>query len=51
MKNNALLKIMTFVNDQALELHQEIANELNIKTFLKALTPHKTKEVLRTEMM
>ena len=32
MKNNAHLKIMTFDNDQAFVLHQEIANELNIKT-------------------
>ena len=28
-----LVKTMTFDNDQAFGLHQEIANELNIKTF------------------
>ena len=33
MKNNQDLKTMTFDNDQAFGLHQEIANELNIKTF------------------
>ena len=33
MKNNKHLKTMTFDNDQAFGLHQEIANELNIKTF------------------
>ena len=33
MKNNGHLKTMTFGNDQALGLQQEIANELNIKTF------------------
>ena len=33
MKNNPYLKTMTFDNDQAFGLHQEIANELNIKTF------------------
>ena len=33
MKNNLHLKTMTFDNDQAFGLHQEIANELNIKTF------------------
>ena len=33
MKNNQHLKTMTFDNDQAFGLHQEIANELNIKTF------------------
>ena len=33
MKNNRHLKTMTFDNDQAFGLHQEIANELNIKTF------------------
>ena len=33
MKNNKHLKTMTFDNDQAFSLHQEIADELNIKTF------------------
>ena len=33
MKKNGHLKTMTFDNDQAFGLHQEIANELNIKTF------------------
>ncbi len=33
MKNNKHLKTMTFDNDQAFGLHQEIANELNIKTY------------------
>ena len=33
MKHNQHLKTMTFDNDQAFGLHQEIANELNIKTF------------------
>ena len=33
MKNNGHLKTMTFGNDQAFGLQQEIANELNIKTF------------------
>ena len=33
MKQNKHLKTMTFDNDQAFGLHQEIANELNIKTF------------------
>ncbi len=33
MKNNKHLKTMTFDNDQAFGLHQEIAKELNIKTF------------------
>ncbi len=33
MKNNKHLKTMTFDNDQAFSLHQEIAVELNIKTF------------------
>ena len=32
MKNSGHLKTMTFDNDQAFGLHQEIANELNIKT-------------------
>ncbi len=33
MNKNKYLKTMTFDNDQAFGLHQEIANELNIKTF------------------
>ncbi len=33
MKHNKHLKTMTFDNDQAFSLHQEIAKELNIKTF------------------
>ena len=33
MEQNKHLKTMTFDNDQALGLHQEIADELNIKTF------------------
>ena len=33
MKNNKHLKTMTFDNDQAFSLHQEIADELNVKTF------------------
>ena len=33
MKNNKHLKTMTFDNDLAFSLHQEIAEELNIKTF------------------
>jgi transposase, IS30 family len=33
MKNNKHLKTMTFDNDQAFGLHQEIAEELNIKTY------------------
>ena len=33
MKNNQHLKTMTFDNDQAFSLHQEIADILNIKTF------------------
>lgn len=33
MKNNRHLKTMTFDNDQAFGLHQQIAEELNIKTF------------------
>ena len=33
MKHNTHLKTMTFDNDQAFGLHQEIAKELNIKTF------------------
>jgi len=33
MKNNHHLKTMTFDNDQAFGLHQEIAKELNIKTY------------------
>ncbi len=33
MKNNSHLKTMTFDNDQAFGLHQEIADELNIKTY------------------
>jgi len=33
MENNSHLKTMTFDNDQAFGLHQEIANKLNIKTF------------------
>ena len=33
MKNNKHLKTMTFDNDQAFGLHQEIAAALNIKTF------------------
>ena len=33
MKNNRHIKTMTFDNDQALGLHQQIAEELNIKTF------------------
>ncbi len=33
MNKNKHLKTMTFDNDQAFGLHQEIANELNIKTF------------------
>ncbi|MBC7510943.1 MAG: IS30 family transposase [Ferruginibacter sp.] len=33
MKRNKHLRTMTFDNDQAFGLHQEIAQELNIKTF------------------
>ncbi len=33
MKNNRHIKTMTFDNDQAFGLHQQIAQELNIKTF------------------
>ena len=33
MKHNKHLKTMTFDNDQAFSLHQEIAKELNVKTF------------------
>ena len=33
MKQNKHLKTMTFDNDQAFSLHQEITNELNIKNF------------------
>lgn len=33
MKNNRHIKTMTFDNDQAFGLHQQIAEELNIKTF------------------
>ncbi len=33
MKNNKHLKTMTFDNDQAFSLHQEIADELNVKTY------------------
>lgn len=33
MKNNKDLKTMTFDNDQAFGLHQEIAKQLNVKTF------------------
>ena len=33
MKNNKHLKTMTFDNDQAFGLHQEIAEELGVKTF------------------
>ena len=42
---------MTFNNDQAFSLHQEIADKLNIKTFLPDLTPLRIKEVLKTEMV
>jgi transposase, IS30 family len=33
MKGNKHLKTMTFDNDQAFSLHQEIADELNLKTY------------------
>ena len=33
MKKMAPIKTMTFDNDQAFSLHEEIANELNIKTY------------------
>ena len=51
MKNNQHLKTMTSDNDQAFSLHQEIADILNIKTFLPDLTPLRIKEVLKTEMV
>ena len=42
MKQNKHLKTMTFDNDQAFGLHQEIANELNIKTFFTR--PHTSQD-------